>query len=333
MLHDAVVERPAGGASAQGREAAARQGAPREAQGDVGGVDDGAARAGEPPGQVVAVGQAEFVHPGELECVLGLHHVAGPPGPTVQLGAQVEHECAGRAHVHGRAVDELGGGQGVEELHVAQAAVTILQVGLHAVGDLPRARPPRARGLDQLIEATAHAGAPRLSGRGGEPLGELGVPGEQADLEKPQRDPQVGGGDADGLADGAHRVVEPDPRVPQRVPHGVGDAGDLLGAPGPARPAPALVDEQQIEVRERGELAATERAHGHERRPLPDTDGGRPGREPEVMQLREGLAQGGGPEPPGARGRGDQGGPGPHEVLRTPATVAGGPGARALCSG
>ena len=190
--------------------------------------------------------------------------------------------------VDGGPVDQLRRGERVEQLDVAQTPVAVLEVGLDAVRDLARALPARRRGGDEVVEAVPDARAPRLAGRGGQALGEVRVAREVADLEQAQRHPQVGGGDLDGLAHRAHRVVQPDPGVPERVPERVRDAGDALLVPPPAAP---VVHEDEVEIGVRRELPAPESTDRHQRRALPHAHRGGARGEPEVVQFHERLTQ------------------------------------------
>ena len=87
--------------------------------------------------------------------------------------------------------------------------------------------------------------------------------------------------------DGPHRVVEADARVPQRVPELLGDLLDPAGAL-------ALVHEDQVEVRERHELAPAEPADGDQCDPRRvRADAGLRGvhGQPELVQVGQGLPQ------------------------------------------
>ena len=72
---------------------------------------------------------------------------------------------------------------------------------------------------------------------------------------RPEAGLDVGGGHADGLGHRAHRVVQPQAGVPDRVPERVGDRGDL---------GPVLVHEHEVEVAVR---RAARAVRGCRRRP------------------------------------------------------------------
>ena len=84
-----------------------------------------------------------------------------------------------------------------------------------------------------------------------------GVAGDVPGLQQPQRGAQVRRRDLHGLPGGAHGVVEPDPGVPQRVPHLLGEPLDVLAA---------VVQQHEVEVRVRRELAPAQGADRDQRR-------------------------------------------------------------------
>ena len=89
---------------------------------------------------------------------------------------------------------------------------------------------------------------------------------------------------AAGLGGGAHGVVEGEAEVPHRVPEAVGEQGDGAVAAAP------VVQEQQVEVAARGELAAAVAADGDQGRAAHPGLGGRVGEQrgqPLVGQLGE----------------------------------------------
>ena len=153
---------------------------------------------GQGPGQVEPV--ADLQHRGHLVGVLGAEHVAGAPGEAVQLGADVEQQVARLQHLTAGAVEQLGRGERVDQVHVAQPAVAVLQVGLDAVGDLPHLGPAVAGGVGELVEPAPDARAPGLPDGAADGVGQRLVAGDVPGLEQPQRGPQVRRGHLDGLA-------------------------------------------------------------------------------------------------------------------------------------
>ena len=305
VFDDPRGQRPAHRWAAQRGQAAARQSGAGRAQTDLGGERDRACGPGQGPGQVEPV--ADLQHRGHLVGVLGAEHVAGAPGEAVQLGADVEQQVARLQHLTAGAVEQLGRGERVDQVHVAQPAVAVLQVGLDAVGDLPHLGPAVAGGVGELVEPAPDTRAPGLPDGAADGVGQRLVAGDVPGLEQPQRGPQVRRGHLDGLARGAHGVVEPDAGVPQRVPHLLGEPLDVLAA---------VVQQHEVEVGVRRELAPAQGAHGDQGGAVGEADGLGVRGEPEVVQVDQCRAQRRRAEPAPATRLGQQHGLGPHEVLR-----------------
>ena len=163
--------------------------------------------------------------PGQLEPVADLQAPTPPrrrPGRAARRGRARRGgaaPCGRRAAGHGlqdvarRAVEQLGRGERVDQLHVAQPAVAVLQVGLDAVGDSPdlassgRGRPSASSSNRPRIPARQ---ACRTADCG--PCPTARVAGDVPGLQQPERGAQVRRRDLDGLSGRAHGVVEPDPR-------------------------------------------------------------------------------------------------------------------------
>ncbi len=175
----------------------------------------------------------------------------------MQLRADVEQEVTCLQDVAPGAVEQLGRGERVDQVHVAQPAVAVLQIGLDAVGDLPHLRPAVVGDLGELVEPAADPRPPGLPDGAADGVGQPGVAGDVPGLQQPQRGAQVRRRDLHGLSGGAHGVVEPDPGVPQRVPHLLGETLDVLAA---------VVQQHEVEVRVRRELAPAQRADRDQRR-------------------------------------------------------------------
>ncbi|GAA3043079.1 hypothetical protein GCM10020000_22760 [Streptomyces olivoverticillatus] len=79
-----------------------------------------------------------------------------------------------------------------------------------------------------------------------------------AGVEEAEVDLEVAVGRLAGLVGGAHGVVEGEAHVPDGVPDAVGERRDLR------RGGAAVVQEEQVEVAARGELAAAVAADGDE---------------------------------------------------------------------
>jgi hypothetical protein len=183
----------------------------------------------------------------------------------VQLGADVEQEHAGGLHVGGGPVDQLGRGERVDQLDVAQAAVAVLEVGFHPVRHIADLAPALLRAVGELVEPAADPGPPRLADRGADLLRELRVARDVPGLEQAEGGAQIGGGDLHGLARGADGVVEPDPGVPERVPQVTGEPVDVLAA---------VVQQDEVEVRPRRQLPTAERPDRDQRGAIGQPDRG-----------------------------------------------------------
>ena len=162
--------------------------------------------------------------------------VGGPAGAPAQLVADVEQERVGGLELGRRLVAELGRGDGAQHLALAQAAVRLLDVGFEQERELAQLAGPLAAQVAQLREQPGRRLPPAGEGRRPEPGGELGVTRDEPGVEQAEPGLDVGRAHRDGLGHRAHRVVEPDAGVPDRVPERVGDRRRSRGGPrGPAR--------------------------------------------------------------------------------------------------
>ncbi len=274
LLHHAVGERPAhhqpGPAPGQPATAPDRHGRVHPAPGAVRGEPD------RPPGladrtqHVVGV---EVAQGGGDAGLLLLHEaVQRPPGPAVQLAARVQQQVPCRDHRGAGRVHQLGRRERVQHLQVPQPAAGFLQVRLQQERQVAVDPLPGPRHLPQLRQPPPRVLAPGPERGLVQQPGQGGVAGDV-----PQRDHAEGGlqvrpGHRDGFRDGAHRVVQAHPGVPDRVPDRVGDPADV---------PLATVQQHQVEVRERGRLAtpvAADRDERHAGR------AGQPGRQPVVVE-------------------------------------------------
>lgn len=308
VLDDPFVERTPHRSAAQTRQTLARQRIGRGAQTDVDGIADRAGRFGEHPRKIETV--ADPQRRGDLVGVLRAQLVAGAAGDAVQLGAYIEQSPVGGREPAARdvgseswhAVGELRNGQGIEQLHVPQPAATALEVGFGPVGDLPAALPSHLGRLDEFVEAGPDAGAPLPSHTTDEQIAQLGVARDVPRLEHSQRGRQIGREHLEGLGHRPDTVVELDVRVPQRVPELVGD----LRHDGRRH---VVVEEDEIEIGVREHLAASEAPDGDdgEASLALDAEFGALRRQPEFVQVHEGVAQGHGVEAAAAGAAGEQG--------------------------
>jgi hypothetical protein len=150
MLDDALIQRTAYRSASEAAEAgqpgsAAGHGhcGPRGTQPDIHGVDNGPRRSGKASGQFEAVPERQ--RRGNLVGLLGTEHVAAPASEPVQLGAHIEQQVARFAHIGPGPVDELAGRQRIQQLHIAQPAVAVLEIGFNPVRDVTAALPTLLR--------------------------------------------------------------------------------------------------------------------------------------------------------------------------------------------
>ena len=199
---------------------------------------------------------------GEVEALgqrpphLGRDPVARPAGEVLHLVADVEQHQPCRLERRGRGVDEPAGLDRLEHARVAQAALGLLHVGHRGVRELAGDVVALAGQRLELGQPRARLAPPVGEHRGAQPQREARVAREVAYVEEPQRDPQVARG-VDDLAHRAHRVVEPAPGVPQRVPERAAELAQVDAV---------LVDEHHVEVGVGRELAApvaADRDQGH----------------------------------------------------------------------
>ena len=297
---EAVAEgcqlRPAG-ADAQRPGALGLHGATQRA---VDGIRDGAGRGRQVGEEVVGVGVAE--QRGARVLVVARQPVPSAAGHDVDRVAHVEDAFVRLVDLPVGAVGQPRGREGPQDRHVAQAAVGLLEVGLDEVGQVALAGVALDHRLVHLAQPRAGVGPPVVGHGGPGRVDDVGVTGHVGQVEQPHGRGEVVGGDGPALGHGADTVVEPDPRVPDRVPELVGEGADLL-----ARQASWVVDEHQVVVAERPAVATGERADGGEGDTFVPTPGARLAPqllEPSEPELRErpaaGLARAGRREGSGA---------------------------------
>ncbi len=180
-------------------------------------------------------------------------------GQPMELHPDIGQECRGA--VNGRQVrvirQERGEGRdGAQHADVAQATVTLLQVGLEQEGHVAGGGPSFGHLLLEEREvASTQPVAPGGTGLLQERLHDLGLTPDEPSVEQAERHPHVLGGGAEHLGGPADRVVEVDALVPDRVPDGVSDLGDV---------PVSVVDEHHIEVAVGAEGAPAVAADGDE---------------------------------------------------------------------
>jgi len=121
-----------------------------------------------------------------------------------------------------RDVDKPARHQGIQDHQVAQPTARLLQVTGLRVRELTEPVRPTADRPVQVRQPPPRRPAPVGQHRRAQFRGQGLVPGEVTAVEQPEGGPQVRRRRGARLADGAHRVVQPDPVVPQRVPQAFG---------------------------------------------------------------------------------------------------------------
>ena len=114
------------------------------------------------------------------------------------------------------------------------------------------------------------------------------VAGDVPGIQHGQASGHVRTGDLQCLGHGAHAVVKTNVGVPQRIPQLIGDLPDIVGSH-------VVVQQQQVQVRVRHQLAAAQRTGRDDRKAAAgrDTDLGGLRGQPEFMQLAPRFPQGG----------------------------------------
>ncbi len=287
LLHHALGQRgalggrlPAAQHGAQPRPHGARpQYTPHFTPGDITGVRDDARRLIHLPQQGVRVEQPELG--GDLVLFLEREPVGRAPGGEVQGVAYVEQPAPGVVEALARGVGQPGCGDGAQDGGVAQTAAGFLQVGFQEVLQLALAL--GALG-GQLLEfgqppggLVAPVGQDRCAQSGRQTEVARDVPG----VQQAQLDLEVLAGRLAGLGGCANGVVEGEAQVPDRVPDAVSQGGHRAGVG-------AIVQQEQIKVAARGQLAPAVSPHGDQGQPAqPLGARGEQAGQPLVGQFRE----------------------------------------------
>ena len=212
-------------------------------------MGDGAGVPGDAAQQAVAVLEVEQL--GDGVAFLGDEPVDAAAHRQVQGVPGVEQAQRGGANGGAHGVGDPGPADAAQDGEVAQAAGGLLEVALEQEGQFAVGGPARLGDLAELGHEP-HGGAPPLVGGGGDQLAGQGlVAGDVPGVEQAECDLDVVVGDGERLGQGAHRVVESEAGVPDRVPDGRGDPVDA-GHP--------VVQQHQVEVAVRGTVAASEAA-------------------------------------------------------------------------
>ncbi len=135
-----------------------------------------------------------------------------------------------------------------QHAHVTEPAVTLLEVGLEQERHITRYAVALGHLRFEVRQvARAERIAPGVAGVDDQGVGDLVVPPDQAGIEQAECNPDVIGCGGEDLARPPHRMVQPNPFVPDRVPDGVGDGLYV---------ATAGMEEHDIEVAEGAERAS-----------------------------------------------------------------------------
>src|SRR5664280_1391813 len=231
---------------------------PSTAPGVVALPGDGASRRGHVQHQRIGVRLSECL--GHLVLFLEEQPVQIPACPPVQLDPDRGEDRPGL--VYGHRVDVVGQDghglhQGGEGGDVPQPPVGLLQVRFEQEADIPRGAVPFGDQVGQHPEPRWLLLHPAVAGALEDGLGHLRIAADHPCIEQSERHPEVLGGHVQCFVRSSDAVVEGDPLVPHRVPDPVGGGRDVTSA---------AVEEDDVEVTERAELAspvATYRQEGH----------------------------------------------------------------------
>ena len=181
------------------------------------------------------------------------------PGAQQDVVTPGEVGLVGRPHVHPALL------RPAQRLDVTETAVAVLQVRFEAVGHLGLLV---LAGDDQIVERPQIAvglRSPHVETGRHHLTGEFVVAGQRPHGEHRRRRFEVDPGEFDLVLHAAHGVSEFDAGVPQRIPGGgrqrLDLRPDLLGLD--------VVDEEEVEIAERGQLAAAVPADGEQCDPPP----------------------------------------------------------------
>ena len=201
----------------------------------------------------------------------------------MRLAESLGRRCRRPARID---IGELGDGQRVEQLNVAQAATPAFEIRLGAVGDLTAALPPRPGVLDEFVEARADSGAPLPSRPTYQKRGEIGIARDVPRLQHGQPSGDVLTGDLQRLGHRAHTVIDANVGVPQGIPQQLGDLADHIDGH-------VVVQQRQVEVGVRHQFATAQTARGHDGEAAGgrDADLGCLCGEPEFVQIEQGIPQ------------------------------------------
>ena len=194
--------------------------------------------------------------------VLESQHLTRPPGRLVQRDPRTQQRVVALVEVDQVRLDHLEstGHRPPDRLDVAQPAVSGLQIRFQVVGDVGRRRLTLAHPFAQHAEVGRPLGLPRSQAPLDHLAGDLTITGERSGGEECRGRIEVAVDQFELFVDPTDRVAELDAGIPEGIPDRAGDRFDLVGDPA----CLAVVDEQQVEVAVRSQLAAAVAPDGEE---------------------------------------------------------------------
>ena len=181
-----------------------------------------------------------------------------PSGPAVQFHPDRGQDGPGVVDGHGVHVvgqDRNGQHQRRQRRHIPQPAVGLLEIGLEQEPDVAVRPVPFGHQPGQHPQPGRLLLHPAVAGALQHRFGHLGVAADDPSVEQAQGHPQVLTRHVQGFTRPSYAVVQRDALVPYRVPDLVGGGRDIGLAP---------VDEHDVEIAERTQLAPAVAAHRHQ---------------------------------------------------------------------
>ncbi len=226
------------------------------AGGDVDGVPDPPGRQADLAAQAVGRGVPHQL--GDVVHLAVQQPVDAAPRADVQGVADIQQPFVRRPHFRVRAVGEPGRRQGAEHDHVPQPAARLLEVRLQQVGGVAEGREPLVEGGQQFRQPLAGVVAPGGEQRGPGAGDQVGVTGDQPQVQQSDPGGELDPGDLGALGRRPYGMVQLGAAVPQRVPQFLGQGVDP-----PA--VPAIVQQNQVDVGAGPEFPASEAADRSQR--------------------------------------------------------------------
>ena len=218
---------------------------------------DGARCFGDRRHQEVGVAVTEGVR--DLILLLQQQLVVGATGGAVQFDAgRQQHTVGPVERVPLRVLEQARVGEvdPLEAVQIAQAALRKLEVRFEQEGELTRLLVALADTHVELVEHPIGVLAPLIERLSLQLVDEHLTPTEGSDLQQRRRRIEITRGKVERLVDRPDGMPELHPGVPDRIPDALGDLG--------RRPF-ELVDQEQIEIRTRAQVATAVATHRRQR--------------------------------------------------------------------